>query len=105
MKKLILVILIAMILAAIPLIYRPEERGYVVRGKLKDVGSRIIVVETEEGDEAFELRGDYEGGYKWHQVLERLRGMIGEEVVVKVEIRGRAAVAVSIELPMLGIKY
>jgi len=33
------------------------------------------------------LRGEYEGGYKWHQVLERLRGMIGEEVVVKVEIR------------------
>jgi hypothetical protein len=57
MKKLILVISIAMILAAIPLIYRPEESGYVVRGKLKEVGSRIIVVETEGGDEAFELRG------------------------------------------------
>jgi hypothetical protein len=31
--------------------------------------------------------------------------MIGEEVVVEVEIRGRAAVAVSIELPRLGVKY
>ncbi len=105
MRKLILVILIAMMVAAIPLLYRPEERSYVVRGKLKDVGSRIIVVETEGGDEAFELRGEYEGGYKWHQVLERLRGMVGEEVVVRVEIRGRAAVAVGIELPRLGIKY
>ncbi len=49
MRKLILVILIAIILASIPLLYKPEERSYVVRGKLKDVGSRIIVVETEGG--------------------------------------------------------
>lgn len=106
--KLILTALIiaALFLAAIPLWYRPEGSGALrIEGKLKDVGSRTIVVSTESGDVVVELRGEYSGGLKWHQVLEKLRAHVGEEIVVEAEWRGPSLVALTLELPGRGVKF
>lgn len=103
---LILIIILALLVATLPLWYS-SPGGKVVRisGKLRDVGGRTIVVATDSGDVVVELRGDYAGGLKWHQVLDKLRACLGEEIRVEAEYRGNSLVAIALELPSRGIKF
>ncbi|MCS7103906.1 MAG: hypothetical protein NZ992_08535, partial [Candidatus Korarchaeum sp.] len=67
MKKaaLILITLSALLVATLPFWYSPpSSRTLKISGRLKDIGSRTIVVTTDPGDIVVELRGEYAGGLK-----------------------------------------
>lgn len=101
-----LVIIIALLVASIPFWFRPEGKGALrIVGKLKDVGSRTIVVSGESEEIVIELRGEYSGGLKWYKVLEKLRAYLNEDIVVEAEWRGPSLVALTIELPKRGVKF
>ena len=101
-----LVIVLALLVATIPIWYSPPGGDtLILKGVLKDVGTRTIVVTTESGEIVLELRGEYSGGLKWHQVIEELRAHIGEEIRVKAEYRGRSLVAIALEIPKRGVKF
>lgn len=104
---LILIVTLALLVATLLLWYSSPGRGGVVKihGKLRDVGSRTIVVATDSGDLVVELRGNYAGGLKWHQVLDELRAHVGEEIRVEAEYRGNSLVAIALELPSSGVKF
>ncbi|MEM3481366.1 MAG: hypothetical protein QXP84_05135 [Candidatus Korarchaeum sp.] len=102
-----LIMVLALLIATLPLWYSPPSagRGLRISGKLKDVGGRTIVIAAESGDVAVELRGEYAGGLKWHQVIDKLRAYLGEEIRVEAEYRGNSLVALAIELPSKGVKF
>ncbi len=79
-----------------------------MRCVLSEVGGYYVVVQTSQGEVKVSVHGWYKGRtMKWFEVLEELRGYIGQEVVMEVEDEGGGnLVAKYIEIhARAGVKY
>lgn len=89
------------------LVHEEENPTFVIRGVLKEVGDYYVVVQTPQGEVKVSVHGWYrERTMKWFEVLDELRGYVGQEVIMEVEDEGGGnLVAKYIEIPSVGVKY
>ncbi|GEM_PF-1262340 len=89
------------------LVHEEENPTFVIRGVLSEVGDYYVVVQTPQGEVKVSVHGWYrERTMKWFEVLDELRGYVGQEVIMEVEDEGGGnLVAKYIEIPSAGVKY
>ncbi len=89
------------------LVHEEENPTFVIKGMLEGVYDHHIVVQTSQGEVKVSVHGWYrERTMKWFEVLDELRGYVGQEVIMEVEDEGGGnLVAKYIEIPSAGVKY